>query len=1563
MGSASSYGQCYTVNDEDGTTSENEQTYCYLDSVQDLINEGVTDNDGDTAIFESADTVNDTDPIDENELLTNGETYYVGSTSDDSCERVAVEVTVNSADTPTNTVTNSTDGFTVTPCESSNFSGDDLLGLFETAPAGYSLEIYSDQFGDSEISDYSADLTDGNSYFVGFAPNDPTTDCPSERVAVGIDVVDAPAPTAASPQTFCEGATVGDLMASSEEENFQAFRWYRSATSSTPLTDDVALIDGEDYFVSQIVNERNSIFPPCESDRTQVIVEVISFDAGADVNGEICEDDLRQRIANGEGADILLSFITDGRTLPETVSFNPTLSALAQQFQNDPTQPIVTEATFTTPEECSDSFIFNITISESSNAGEDGTVILNSTDDTVNLFDYLNGTPDTGGTWNPGDGTFNPATDTPGDFIYTVENGSCSDSSIVNVIVTDCDPAPPSNSLTICNDDLDERVDDIGDVAPLYLSLLPEETPRDGSFNPTISSILRSYGVNNFQDFTTIYSYSIDDCDYSVELTITVTRPDPANAGNFDSIEDVCTNDDLIDLTAIANNNPDASTEGTFTGPGVTDNEFDPSIGAGEYTITYIVDDSLPCVVGNSETTFIISVEESLVATSIDRTLCVTEARELISNPIEGQAFLNSLLNEAGIETVNPENFGPDTLNEANRLSNFINNPTSDSEIFNFSYENESVVRCDNLIIDINITINNTTDAEAGEIGPKIVCVGDDSIDLNGYLSGTGASTGGTFTGTGVNENSFDPSIGTGTYTITYSVDDSADCTTPGTSDSTTFDITVTEGRDLGDDITVTFCETELDDTLTATQIGNYFASLIGAGYSSAGTFNPSIETLRDQYNSDNTQTFSTVYSIGEGDCADSITITAIVQDETAADAGSIQDQTVCSTSGMIDLNDFLDSSSTTGGTFSGTGVSGGMFDSSIGSNQDGYVITYTVDGSSDCTTDGTTDSTTFTIIVNDPQPANAGEIEDQTVCSNSGMIDLSDYLGETASTGGVFSGTGVADGMFDSSLGSNESGYEITYSVDDSADCVIEGTTDSTTFIISVQDSFSIGEDQSRDICQVQVDELFPRNSDVRAFYDSLLDPEVVGEGAYNPSIQSLINRYNSGDEIGAFTTVYTVTRDECSASVELTINVVDSIPAAIGDIADQTYCRNAEDVTLVDLLPEDANPNGTFEGYADGVFSPVMEGVGTFDITYTLTDDSPCTDGEASATFTITVTESAFAGMDMDLSVCMDAGVQNLFDFLSTDADTTGEFTLDGDVIADGMMDPANFAAGTYEVIYTVPEINDCGDDTAIFNITVEEAPGAPTVEGNPFTFCAIDGATVADLSATGTNLTFYSDADLTTMVMAEDALETGSYYVTQRNDEGACESAAAEITVTINDAATPTISNSTQEFCEFDDATVADLTDAVNETGNITWYDTADGDNALPEGTPLQDGTVYYATLFDVDSGCESSVRLAVTVSIDDDCPITIPEAFSPNGDGLNDTFEIRNIRDKYPNFTMKIRNRFGDLVFQGNANTPDWDGFSSEGSFGSGVLPVGAYFYYLDYNDGSTEPVRGTVYLSR
>ena len=735
---------------------------------------------------------------------------------------------------------------------------------------------------------------------------------------------------------------------------------------------------------------------------------------------------------------------------------------------------------------------------------------------------------------------------------------------------------------------------------------------------------------------------------------------------------------------------------------------FDTSLGSNEdgYEITYRVDDSADCAIaGSADTTFDITVEAAAVSTSVNRTLCVTEARDLIANPVAGLAYLQGLVEEAGVDSFDADNFSDDATAEATSLASFIETPTSDSETFNFEYTDPSDSSCDDGIITIAITINDLQAANAGTI------------------------------------------------------------TSP------------------------------------------------------------------------------------------------------------------------------------------------------------------------------------------------------QNVCGSGEMVDLTTFLGEDSMPGGTFSGTGVADGMFDTSLGSNEDGYEITYRVDDSADCVIEGTEDETTFTIFINDAVEAGAPNSADICRANVGNLFPNTPPVRNFYLNLLEEGVSRDGKFEPTIQQLVDAYNSNPNQDVYKTTYTVTNGECSDSVELTINLYDALPAEIGDITTpDPICRNADDVDLFSFLPTDANPNGTFEGYDDGMFSPGMEGAGSFDITYNLTNDSPCTEGEASATFTITVLESAYAGQGMDPSVCMDAGVQNLFDFLSMDADTTGEFTLDGDVITDGMMNPADFEAGEYEVTYTVDEINDCGGDTAIFNITVQESPDAPTVEDD-FEFCAINTPTGADLSATGDNLTFYSDETLMTMVMPEDLLASGTYYVTQRIEEDGCESEATMFTVNVSDADTPTISETNPTFCEFDDATLADLTDMIGESGTITWYDTEDGDNALNNGTSLQDGVAYYATLFNAETGCESSVRLKVTVTIDDDCPLTIPEGFSPNGDGLNDTFDIRNIRDKYPNYTIEIRNRFGDVVYKGNTNTPDWDGYSTEGSFGSDILPVGAYFYYLDYNDGSTEPVRGTVYLSR
>ena len=97
---------------------------------------------------------------------------------------------------------------------------------------------------------------------------------------------------------------------------------------------------------------------------------------------------------------------------------------------------------------------------------------------------------------------------------------------------------------------------------------------------------------------------------------------------------------------------------------------------------------------------------------------------------------------------------------------------------------------------------------------------------------------------------------------------------------------------------------------------------------------------------------------------------------------------------------------------------------------------------------------------------------------------------------------------------------------------------------------------------------------------------------------------------------------------------------------------------------------------------------------------------------------------------------------------------------------------------------------------------------------------------------------------MVSEEDLLVNGEYYVTQTAENG-CESEAAMIMVNIVDSPAPTIS-SDYELCAFDNPTLADLTAEINETGEVTWYESADSMTALSNNAMLTDGTTYYATL---------------------------------------------------------------------------------------------------------------------
>ena len=127
---------------------------------------------------------------------------------------------------------------------------------------------------------------------------------------------------------------------------------------------------------------------------------------------------------------------------------------------------------------------------------------------------------------------------------------------------------------------------------------------------------------------------------------------------------------------------------------------------------------------------------------------------------------------------------------------------------------------------------------------------------------------------------------------------------------------------------------------------------------------------------------------------------------------------------------------------------------------------------------------------------------------------------------------------------------------------------------------------------------------------------------------------------------------------------------------------------------------------------------------------------------------------------------------------------------------------------------------------------------------------------------------------------------------------------------------------------------------------------------------EGETYFGSTTSA-NGCESELRLEVTVSIIDCDPMVIvPDGFSPNGDGINDTFTIKNLKALYPNFTLEIYNRYGNVLYKGNRNIPDWDGSSNTGMrMGSSELPVGVYFYILNFNQNGKDAIQGRIYLSR
>lgn len=82
--------------------------------------------------------------------------------------------------------------------------------------------------------------------------------------------------------------------------------------------------------------------------------------------------------------------------------------------------------------------------------------------------------------------------------------------------------------------------------------------------------------------------------------------------------------------------------------------------------------------------------------------------------------------------------------------------------------------------------------------------------------------------------------------------------------------------------------------------------------------------------------------------------------------------------------------------------------------------------------------------------------------------------------------------------------------------------------------------------------------------------------------------------------------------------------------------------------------------------------------------------------------------------------------------------------------------------------------------------------------------------------------------------------------------------------------------------------------------------------------------------------------------------IPNAFTPNGDGINDTWFIETLQ-AYPGTEVKVFNRFGQIVFDNNGKNIWWDG-----TFKGNPQPAGAYVYLIDLKN-NIPLIKGVVYI--
>ncbi len=449
-------------------------------------------------------------------------------------------------------------------------------------------------------------------------------------------------------------------------------------------------------------------------------------------------------------------------------------------------------------------------------------------------------------------------------------------------------------------------------------------------------------------------------------------------------------------------------------------------------------------------------------------------------------------------------------------------------------------------------------------------------------------------------------------------------------------------------------------------------------------------------------------------------------------------------------------------------------------------------------------------------------------------------------------------------------------------------------------------------------------KNSDVTVEFDDATLADGNYEITYDLTGSNISTGTKAPINVVAGKATFVIPAASVPKALTTTIKIVNIVNVATG-------CSNAANVTkdfIINDIPDSAALKVVINDACLGASVPVnISGLGN------LTD--------VTLTYDLTGLNTAAA---QTIKLLVAAG-NTSFILPAGQISNTGKSTL---TITQVLVNPTGCTSPTIAI----------ADDFSINTLPVK--PADSTVA-----FCESENATIAQLTPTGTQYQWFESLTSTTPLASSTILVTGNYYV-QENSNTSCSSPRATITVTVNSIAAPVLAVGGEKFCGLDKPTISNLSSQTTATGAISWYDAPTGGKLLSSTDKLVEGATYYA--FSKDANCTSKNSLAVTVSLTE-CDkkaseVFIPNGFSPNEDGVNDTFKIVDIEYSFPNFTLEIYNRYGNLMFKGDKTNPEWEGKSTVSStLIDSVAPNGVYFYIVNFNKNNEAPKQGQVYLNR